>query len=118
MAHFGGQLPRAVRRPGGLPFDHDAIVAHAVDVVRADYRQNPDPTGLLPEPFTLRQPQQVHEAVLGHLLAKDSFRHRRSRSSSPLGRLAPAASASRRVSSVVSQRTRGSGAALPAGKSP
>lgn len=60
----------------GLPFDHDAIVAHAVDVLRADYLEHPDPAALLPEPFTLRSLQLIHEAVLGHPLAKDSFRRR------------------------------------------
>lgn len=60
----------------GLPFDHDAIVAYAVDAVRLDYREHADPAALLPEPFTLRQLQQLHEAVLGRPLAKDSFRRR------------------------------------------
>src|SRR5450756_412228 len=43
----------------GLPFYHDAIVAHAVDVLRADYLEHPDPAALLPEPFTLRRLQQL-----------------------------------------------------------
>ena len=71
----------------GLPFDHDAIVAHAVDVVRANYREHPDPAGLLPEPFTLRQLQQLHEAVLGRPLAKDSFRRRMEPLLEPVGAL-------------------------------
>jgi hypothetical protein len=70
-----------------MPFDHDAIVAHAVDVVRADYREHPDPAALLPEPFTLRQLQQVHEAVLGSPLAKDSFRRRMEPLLDPVGAL-------------------------------
>jgi len=71
----------------GLPFDHDAIVAHAVDVLRADYLEHPDPAALLPEPFTLRRLQQVHEAVLGHPLAKDSFRRRMEPLLEPVGGL-------------------------------
>jgi ADP-ribose pyrophosphatase YjhB (NUDIX family) len=70
-----------------MPFDHDAIVAHAVDVLRADYREHPDPAGLLPEPFTLRQLQQVHEAVLGRPLAKDGFRRRMEPLLEPVGAL-------------------------------
>lgn len=69
----------------GLPFDHDAIVAHAVGVVRHDYREHPDPARLLPEPFTLRQLQHVHEAVLGQPLAKDSFRRRMEPLLEPIG---------------------------------
>ncbi len=69
----------------GLPFDHDAIVAHAVDALRADYLEHPDPAALVPEPFTLRRLQQVHEAVLGRPLAKDSFRRRMEPLLEPVG---------------------------------
>ena len=62
-------------------------MAHAVDVVRANYREHPDPAGLLPEPFTLRQLQQLHEAVLGRPLAKDSFRRRMEPLLEPVGAL-------------------------------
>lgn len=83
--------PRArlspVTEAHGMPFDHDAIVAHAVDVLRADYREHPDPAGLLAEPFTLRQLQQIHEAVLGRPLAKDSFRRRMEPLLEPVGGL-------------------------------
>ena len=71
----------------GMPFDHDAIVAHAVDVLRSDYREHPDPAGLLAAPFTLRQLQQIHEAVHGHPLAKDSFRRRMESLLEPFGAL-------------------------------
>lgn len=78
---------RPVAQAVGLPFDHDAIVAHAVDVLRADYLEHPDPATLLPEPFTLRQLQQIHEAVLGRPLAKDSFRRRMEPLLEPVGAL-------------------------------
>jgi ADP-ribose pyrophosphatase YjhB (NUDIX family) len=58
----------------GLPFDHDAIVAMAVDVVRAAYADRPDPEGLLAEPFTMRQLRHLHAAVGGRRLVPDSFR--------------------------------------------
>lgn len=57
-----------------LKYDHAEIVAYAVDSVRRDYRQGPDPARLLPEPFTLRQLRDVHEAVLGTRLLPDTFR--------------------------------------------
>jgi ADP-ribose pyrophosphatase YjhB (NUDIX family) len=57
-----------------LKYDHADIVAHAVDVLRDEYRGGPDPSGLLTQPFTLRQLRQIHEAVLGASLLPDSFR--------------------------------------------
>lgn len=62
-----------------LAFDHDRILALAVDRVRLDYRTTPDPRGLLPEPFTLLQLQRLHEAVAGAPLPKDTFRRRMER---------------------------------------
>lgn len=58
----------------GLAFDHDRIVALAVERLRAEYRYVPDPRGLLDEPFTLLELQRLHEAVFGRDLPKDSFR--------------------------------------------
>jgi len=57
-----------------LPFDHDSIVAHAVERFRADHADVPDPYRLLQEPFTVRQLRHLHEAVLGEELQKDTFR--------------------------------------------
>ena len=102
----------------GLPFDHDAIVAHAVDVLRADYREHPDPAALLPEPFTLRQLQQVHEAVLGRPLAKDGFRRRMEPLLEPAGGLSAGSVGKPARLFCREPAERGSGAALPAGKSP
>ena len=76
---------RPVAEARGFPFDHDEIVAAAADALRADYREAPDPAGLLPEPFTLRQLQHVHQAVLGEELPKDSFRRRMEPLLEPVG---------------------------------
>jgi 8-oxo-dGTP diphosphatase len=59
-----------------LAFDHRDIVHEAVERVRAEYRERPDPRRLLGEPFTLLELQRVHEAVLGERLQKDTFRRR------------------------------------------
>lgn len=58
----------------GLAFDHDRIVELAVDRLRTEYEDRPDPRELLAEPFTLLELQRLHEAVVGHDLPKDSFR--------------------------------------------
>jgi 8-oxo-dGTP diphosphatase len=67
-----------------LLFDHDEIVAGAIQALRKryDYRRSyddhtpPDPDGFLAEPFTLHQLRRVHEAVLGERLHKDNFNRR------------------------------------------
>ena len=67
------RLPDRQRR---LPFDHDDIVKSAVAWARSRYERRPDPSQLLPEPFTLRELRLLHEAVLGEPLFKDTFRRR------------------------------------------
>lgn len=57
-----------------LAFDHDRIVAFAVDHLRAEYREAPDPRGLIEAPFTLSRLRALHEAVLGERLLPDTFR--------------------------------------------
>lgn len=68
---------------GVLLFDHDQIVATAVETLRDRYEFRyryvdirPDPDGFLPEPFTLYQLRRVHEAVVGAELHKDNFNRR------------------------------------------
>lgn len=70
-----------------LAFDHDRIVALAVERVRLQYRTAPDPRGLLAEPFTLRQLQRLHEAIAGAPLLKDAFRRRMERQLEPTGQV-------------------------------
>lgn len=69
----------AVVLPGdtrGLAYDHDDVVAHALDHVRAAYRRDPDPAGLAGDEFTLLELQTVHAAVQGEPVQKDTFRRR------------------------------------------
>jgi 8-oxo-dGTP diphosphatase len=68
---------------GSLLFDHDQIVAAAVESLRERYEfryryvdVHPDPDGFLPSPFTLHQLRKVHEAVVGAELHKDNFNRR------------------------------------------
>jgi ADP-ribose pyrophosphatase YjhB (NUDIX family) len=58
----------------GLPYGHAAIVASAVEWLRAAYREAPDPGALLAEPFTLKDLRELHEAVAGSTLMRDTFR--------------------------------------------
>ncbi len=72
-----GSPPAPVALPTGqahLPFDHDAIAALAARDLRARYRAAPDPAALTPEPFRLLDLRRTHEAVLGEVLQKDTFR--------------------------------------------
>ena len=63
-----------VSRPGPLPFDHADIVSEAKRVLRRRYREDPDPFHLLGATFTMTQLRQVHEAIHGHELQRDTFR--------------------------------------------
>ncbi|MDM7990728.1 NUDIX domain-containing protein [Arthrobacter sp. zg-Y877] len=57
-----------------LPYGHADMVRLAVEQLRQDYTQTPDPAGLLSEPFTLKELRDLHEAVAGRLLMRDTFR--------------------------------------------
>ena len=60
--------------PGPLVYDHALIVAAAVRALRSDYERMPDPAGLVPQPFIMRELRAVHEAVAGTALPPDTFR--------------------------------------------
>lgn len=66
--------------PDGAPlataFDHDVILGTAVRRLRGKLDYAPIGFQLLPERFTLRRLQQVHETVLGRPVNKDAFRRR------------------------------------------
>lgn len=62
--------------PLPLAFDHAEILGMAVKRLRGKLDYTPIGFQLLPERFTLRQLQDVHETVLGRPLNKDSFRRR------------------------------------------
>lgn len=59
-----------------LAFDHNAIVAAAVERVRNKTRYSSLPTQLLPRKFTLAQLQKTYEAIIGSPLDKSSFRRK------------------------------------------
>lgn len=70
-----------------LVFDHENILEEAVSELRRRFRLA-DPElqhqHLLPTEFTLRDLQEVHEAVLGEPVNRDSFRRRMTSLSGPL----------------------------------
>src|SRR5690606_2397027 len=66
-----------------LAYDHGAIVAAAVEALRAEYQLAPDCAGLLTAPnldgepagsFTIRDLRLLHERVCGERLVADTFR--------------------------------------------
>jgi ADP-ribose pyrophosphatase YjhB (NUDIX family) len=59
---------------GELAYRLDAFVELAVERLRAEYAGAPDPRHLLAETFTLRDLQDLHEAIAGTELPRDSFR--------------------------------------------
>ncbi len=65
-----------VGNPMELAFDHGSILGMAVKRMRGKLNYTPIGFQLLPEAFTLRQLQEVHETILGRPLNKDSFRRR------------------------------------------
>jgi 8-oxo-dGTP diphosphatase len=63
-----------VSRPGPLPYDHADIVRAAKSELRRRYADRPDPERLLGSRFTIRKLRDVHEAIAGRPLQKDTFR--------------------------------------------
>jgi 8-oxo-dGTP diphosphatase len=59
-----------------MAFDHDEIVAAAIVRLAELLESSTIAYALLPKAFTLRELQQVHEAIRGEDLNKDSFRRR------------------------------------------
>jgi len=72
--------PAEARDPDGavlpLAFDHPEVLGTAVLRLRGKLDYAPVGFPLLPERFTLRDLQEVHETVLGRRLNRDSFRRR------------------------------------------
>lgn len=69
----GGRLSLPDRQTE-LPADHEEILARAVSDLRRRYRNAADPDRLLGDQFTIRQLQQIHDAVNGQVSHKDAFR--------------------------------------------
>lgn len=59
-----------------LAFDHARILGMAVQRLRGKLDYAPIGFELLPDTFTLRRLQEIHEGILGRALNKDSFRRR------------------------------------------
>lgn len=61
---------------GGMPFDHDAILAAAVARLRGKGAYSDLPARFLPEPFSLAELHDVYEIALGERLNIDAFRRK------------------------------------------
>jgi ADP-ribose pyrophosphatase YjhB (NUDIX family) len=57
-----------------LDFDHGQILAAAVARIRGDYSSMPDPWGLMPDEFTLRELLLLHSAIDPSTPQRDTFR--------------------------------------------
>lgn len=71
-----GVLRSPSGRRASLPFDHDAILERALADLRRDLDRDDWAFGLLPETFSLRELQALHEAIRGETLNKPAFRKR------------------------------------------
>jgi 8-oxo-dGTP diphosphatase len=72
--------PARLTDPRGAPlplaFDHAAVLGDVVKRLRGKIDYTPIAFAFLPARFTLRDVQEVHEAVLGHPLTKPAFRRK------------------------------------------
>ena len=59
-----------------MAFDHEDLLKHAINRLRAKTRYAALPMGLMPEEFTLTELQNMFELILGLPLPKKSFRRR------------------------------------------
>jgi ADP-ribose pyrophosphatase YjhB (NUDIX family) len=71
----GAELAPVDRLPA-LPFDHERIVAAALERLRGKSTYSSLPAYLLPEHFTIQDLHQVYEQVIGVKLDKASFRRK------------------------------------------
>ncbi len=67
---------RPADAPGRLPFDHNAIVAAALERVRGKGAYSTIPARLLPETFTMSELQRTYETVMGERLDQSAFRRK------------------------------------------
>ena len=65
-----------VQEAQGLAFDHDRIIAVALERLRGKIRYQPLGFEMLPERFKLSQLQALYEAILGEPVDKRNFRKR------------------------------------------
>jgi hypothetical protein len=57
-----------------LAYDHDTILALAIARLQTQYRERPDPVGLLGDEFTMLELQRLHEAIGPVIAKRDTFR--------------------------------------------
>lgn len=62
-----------VSEAGKLAFDHNDMLNKAIERLRSDYAETPDPWNLL-DTFTLKELREVHEAIDPDTPLRDSFR--------------------------------------------
>ena len=67
---------RGVHRAPRLAFDHDRILARALERLRTKTEYSTLPLRFLPENFTLSEVQQVYETLLERTLDKRNFRRK------------------------------------------
>lgn len=70
---LGSALLTPVTYAGDLAFDHNEMLNKAVERLRKDYAETPDPWNLL-ESFTLKELRNLHEAIDPNTPLRDSFR--------------------------------------------
>ena len=56
--------------------DHEKIVAKALEAIRADLLKKPIGINLLPEKFTMKELQKVHETILNKKLRRTTFQRK------------------------------------------
>lgn len=71
-----GLLLTPVEEAGGMPFDHDAILAAAVQRLRGKGAYSDLPARFLPQPFTLAELHETYQVALGETLNIDAFRRK------------------------------------------
>ena len=73
---IGGTAQALAPEPLDLAFDHAAILGDTVKRLRGKLDYTPIGFAFLPQRFTLRAVQEVHEAILGMPLTKPAFRRK------------------------------------------
>lgn len=76
LADDAGVAATADGTPLCSAFDHGSILTHALKRLRAKASYAPVALSLLPERFTLRALQSVHEAIIGVPVNKPAFRRK------------------------------------------